>query len=527
MRKAGAWRIDRGLLMVLLTLCVLALYNLSSAGRAVDEDLYLQQAAYMGFGLTLGALAAAIDYRNFEGLAVPIYALVVFLLVLTLVAGRVVKGSRRWLGVGPVQLQTSDLAKLAVVVIMAKMLHLEKSGRLTLRELFRPMNVSRPLLAVAAVLAVTVMGDRLSPPALKQQMGLRSRTLAKLEAKSPVVIVGRGERATLQLPGAPLEPEHAELRRVEDGTYVLRDLGTAPGVYVNGQRVEGERVLQHGDSLRFGLSPRSELTFNAPLEKVRPVRTVLAVLGAIWLVAAVIFQMRKGGVKARDIVAPIDGVALPAGLVLIQPDLGTASIVVLVAMTIIVYVGLETVSLVALAGGSVVASGLAWQFMLKPYQKQRVLTFLDPEADLSGAGYHQNQSLIAIGSGGAFGKGHGQGTQTQLSFLPEQQTDFIFSVWSEEHGFVGCAVVVALFALLVWLCFRVAVTAKDRFGSLLAVGMTAMIFWHAVINMLMVLHLAPVVGVPLPFWSYGGSFMLTALVAMGVVMNVAMRRYLF
>jgi cell division protein FtsW (lipid II flippase) len=451
MRKTGALRIDRGLLVVLLVICLLGLYNISSAGRAVDDDLYLKQAAYMGVGLCLAVLAAAIDYRNLEGLAIPIYSLVVFLLVLTLVAGKVVKGSRRWLGVGPLALQTSDLAKLAVVVIMAKILHLEKSGRLTLRELFRPMNVSRPLLAVAAVLAVTVLGDRLSPPALKQQVGMRSRTVAKLEAKAPLVRVGRAATAQLQLAGANLEPEHAELVRVEDGTYVLRDGGTAPGVYVNGQRVEGERELHHGDVLRFGLSPRSEVTFNAPLERLRPVRTWLAVLGTLWLLAAVVLQIRKGHVTARDLVAPIDGVVLPAALVLVQPDLGTASIVVLVALSIVVYVGLETVSLVALAGGSVGAAALAWQFMLKPYQKQRVLTFLDPEADLSGAGYHQNQSLIAIGSGGTFGKGHGQGTQTQLSFLPEQQTDFIFSVWSEEHGFVGCAVVVVLFAALVWL----------------------------------------------------------------------------
>jgi cell division protein FtsW (lipid II flippase) len=527
MRKTGALRIDRGLLVVLLVICLLGLYNISSAGRAVDDDLYLKQAAYMGVGLCLAVLAAAIDYRNLEGLAIPIYSLVVFLLVLTLVAGKVVKGSRRWLGVGPLALQTSDLAKLGVVLIMAKILHLEKSGRLTLRELFRPMNVSRPLLAVAAVLAVTVLGDRLSPPALKQQVGMRSRTVAKLEAKAPLVRVGRAQTAQLQLAGANLEPEHAQLVRVEDGTYVLRDGGTAPGVYVNGQRVEGERELHHGDVLRFGLSPRSEVTFNAPLERLRPVRTWLAVLSTLWLLAAVVLQIRKGHVTARDLVAPIDGVVLPAALVLVQPDLGTASIVVLVALSIVVYVGLETVSLVALAGGSVGAAALAWQFMLKPYQKQRVLTFLDPEADLSGAGYHQNQSLIAIGSGGTLGKGHGQGTQTQLSFLPEQQTDFIFSVWSEEHGFVGCAVVVVLFAALVWLSFRVAMTAKDRFGALLAAGMTAMIFWHAVINMLMVLHLAPVVGVPLPFWSYGGSFMLTAMVAMGVIMNVAMRRYLF
>jgi len=519
-------RLDRPLFFVLATICILGLYNLSSAGRAVDDTLYLKQGAYMGFGLALAALAAAIDYRNFEGLAIPIYSVVVFLLLLTLVAGKVVKGSRRWLGAGPVALQTSDLAKLGVVLIVAKTFHLEKR-RLTLREIFRPMNISRPLLVVAGVLLVTVLGDRLASPVVKAQVGLRTRTLAKLTAGEPLLTVGRATTAKLQISGANLEPAHAELIRLEDGEYAVKDLGTAPGVYVNGQRVFEQVALHHGDVLRFGLSPRSEVTFNAPLEKLRPVRTLLAVVGTLWLLVAVILQFRKGSVSGRDLVAPIDGVILPAVLVLVQPDLGTASIIVLVAFTVILYVGVETVSLIALAGGSVAAAGIAWQFVLKPYQKQRVLTFLDPEADLSGAGYHQNQSLIAIGSGGASGKGHGQGTQTQLSFLPEQQTDFIFSVWSEEHGFLGCALVVVLFAILTMSCFRVATLAKDRFGTLLALGMTSMIFWHAVINMLMVLHLAPVVGVPLPFWSYGGSFMLSAMVAMGVVMNVAMRRYVF
>jgi rod shape determining protein RodA len=165
--------------------------------------------------------------------------------------------------------------------------------------------------------------------------------------------------------------------------------------------------------------------------------------------------------------------------------------------------------------------------VLKPYQKDRVLTFLDPTTDLAGTGYHQHQSMIAIGSGGLAGQGHGQGTQTQLSFLPEQQTDFIFSVWAEEHGFIGCAFVVLLFAIGVFLCIRVVFQARDRFGALLAVGVTAMFFWHSVINIMMVLQLAPVVGVPLPLWSNGGSFAITALIAIGIILSVRMRRFVF
>ncbi|NJK89497.1 MAG: FtsW/RodA/SpoVE family cell cycle protein [Myxococcales bacterium] len=168
-----------------------------------------------------------------------------------------------------------------------------------------------------------------------------------------------------------------------------------------------------------------------------------------------------------------------------------------------------------------------WFVLLQPYQKQRVLTFLNPTSDLAGAGYHQHQSLIAVGSGEWSGKGHGQGTQTQLSFLPEQQTDFIFSVWAEEHGFVGSLLVVVLFAALMLLLLRMALRARDRFGALLIVGVTALLFWHSVINMLMVLRLAPVVGVPLPFWSNGGSFLLTAMLGLGLAVSVDRRRNLF
>ncbi|MFO0726952.1 MAG: FtsW/RodA/SpoVE family cell cycle protein [Myxococcota bacterium] len=521
--------IDKPLVVVLLLVVLLGLYNLSSAGRSVNEGLYLYQGFYAVIGAILIAVTISIDYRNFEGLAVPIYLAVIGLLFFTLVGGRVVKGSRRWLYVGPIGIQTSDLAKLAVVFLVAKTFHAEKKGgpKLTLREIFRPMNISRPLLLALTVLLVTLVPDRVVPAALKQRIGVHTRTLGKLSHGQSKLRVGRDPAAEVQVPGAGLEPFHAELLRGADGQFLLRDLGSPSGVFQNGVRIEGEVVVQHDDVLRFGLNPRSELIFQAPLTKLRPFRSWVAALGALWLILAIGLQFKKGSISSRDLFAPIDGVVLPVVLILVQPDLGTALVVLLVAFTIILYVGLEPLSLVALVAGTTAASAFAWHYILKPYQKQRVLTFLDPTADLSGAGYHQNQSLIAIGSGGMFGKGHGQGTQTQLSFLPEQQTDFIFSVWSEEHGFLGSALVVVLFMALILLSFRVATQAKDRFGALLAVGMTSIVFWHAIINMLMVLHLAPVVGVPLPFWSNGGSNLITTLVAMGVVFSVGMRRYVF
>jgi cell division protein FtsW (lipid II flippase) len=524
-----AAKLDKPLIAAVAALCLLGLYNLSSAGRNVSESLYLTQAAYMAFGLLLASLAASIDYRNFEGLAIPIYVLVISLLVLTLVGGKVVKGSRRWLGVGPLALQTSDLAKLATVLAVAKIFHGERreGPGLTLAEIFRPMNISRPLIVVLAVLVITVAGDRVKPPSLKQRVGLRSHTLGKVKASKPTLKIGRAADCDVQIPSAGLDPHHAELVRIEDGHYVLRDLGSASGVYVNGERLSDERRLHDGDLLRFGLNPRSEVSFSATLEALRPVRSWAAFFGLVWLIAAMIRQFKKGAIQSRDVFAPIDFVAAPFVLILVQPDLGTAMVTLLVSFSIILYVGLAPLSLIALGVGSILTTVFAWFYVLKPYQKMRVLTFIDPTTDLSGAGYHQHQSLIAIGSGGLDGKGYGQGTQTQLSFLPEQQTDFIFSVWSEEHGFVGSLIVVLLFVAVVLLSLRIATQAKDRFGTLLALGMTALVFWHAVINMLMVIRLAPVVGVPLPFWSYGGSFMLTVMVAVGVIVNVGVRRYVF
>lgn len=169
---------------------------------------------------------------------------------------------------------------------------------------------------------------------------------------------------------------------------------------------------------------------------------------------------------------------------------------------------------------------LLWGF-LKEYQKKRIYTFFDPSLDPLGSGYHIIQSRVAVGSGGIFGKGFMKGTQCKLGFLPEQQTDFIFSVLAEEWGFVGSLVVVGLYLVLIVWGLRIAVTAKDRFGAILSFGVVAMLFWHTFINIGMVLGMMPVVGIPLPLLSYGGSFMVSTLAGVGLLMNVSMRRYLF
>jgi rod shape determining protein RodA len=232
------------------------------------------------------------------------------------------------------------------------------------------------------------------------------------------------------------------------------------------------------------------------------------------------------GYSLRQLLLPFFLLLLPMVLILKQPDLGTAIILLLVSFSILIFVKIRWSSLltIGLAGG--VAVPLFWGF-LKEYQKKRIITFFNPDLDPLGAGYHLIQSKIAMGSGGILGKGLMKGTQCKLGFLPEQQTDFIFSALGEEWGLVGSLLVVGLYFVLILWGLRVAVQAKDRFGAILAFGVVAMLFWHVFINIGMVLGMMPVVGIPLPLLSYGGSFILSTLIGVGFLLNVSMRRYLF
>jgi rod shape determining protein RodA len=167
----------------------------------------------------------------------------------------------------------------------------------------------------------------------------------------------------------------------------------------------------------------------------------------------------------------------------------------------------------------------AWPF-LKEYQRQRIRIFLDPERDPLGAGYHIIQSKIAVGSGQFWGKGFLQGTQSQLHFLPEQHTDFVFSVFAEEWGFVGSAFLVFLYLVLTLWGMLIARNCNERFGQLLALGVTAFLFWQVFVNLCMVTGLMPVVGIPVPLFSYGGSSLFTTMLALGLLLNLRMRRFL-
>jgi rod shape determining protein RodA len=342
-------------------IAAIGVWNLASASRSAHAPVWISQISWMAVGAAVALAIGLVDYRRFMRAAYLVHGGVLLLLIGVMVKGRTIMGARRWLSVGPFNFQPSELAKIAVILALARWFHMDA-----------------------------------------------------------------------------------------------------------GKRKDGYGILH------------------------------LAVPAAITLA--------------------------PALLILKQPDLGTALIVVAVGATMILFAKVKWQALVVV--GSVVVIGAVFAYPhLKPYQKKRVETFLNPEGDVLGAGYHATQSMIAVGSGQGLGKGWGQGTQTLLSFLPEQHTDFIFSVWAEEHGFVGCLLLLALYYALVVSSLNVAGNARDPFGHFVAVGVTAMLFWHAFINMGMVTGLLPVVGVTLPLMSYGGSSVLAVLTGIGLLNNVAMRRF--
>jgi len=277
-------------------------------------------------------------------------------------------------------------------------------------------------------------------------------------------------------------------------------------------------------------------------------------------------EAKRGLERLRDLFVPAAIVAVPFLLIFKQPDLGTALVLIAIAVTMVIWTQ-DNPAILFLIFTPVISlfASLAWIFwvlylvilatvlylirpkvidfyaimavniltglavpvvwgLLKEYQKQRLFIFLNPSSDPYGAGYHTIQSQIAIGSGGLFGSGYLHGTQTQLQFIPQQWTDFIFSMIGEEFGLIGSLLVISLFAVLVWRAIVIAMNARDFFGSLLACGIAAMFAFHACINIGMTLGIAPVVGIPLPFISYGGTSLIVSLCAIGILQSISMRR---
>jgi rod shape determining protein RodA len=224
---------------------------------------------------------------------------------------------------------------------------------------------------------------------------------------------------------------------------------------------------------------------------------------------------------------PVLLMVAPFALVVEQPDLGTAMMIAAIGSTMIIFCKVKKVILVGIAASVIVAMPVAWKYGLRDYQRARITNFISPANDPKGSGYNSIQSKIAVGSGKFLGKGFRKGTQSQLEFLPERHTDFIYSVLGEEYGFLGSIMTLGLFCWLFLIGLRISSTARDKFGALLAVGVLSYVFWHMFVNMGMVMGLLPIVGVPLPLLSYGGSSMLTTMTALGIISSAAYRRYLF
>jgi rod shape determining protein RodA len=224
-----------------------------------------------------------------------------------------------------------------------------------------------------------------------------------------------------------------------------------------------------------------------------------------------------------DLFVPAGLILLPVGLVLKQPDLGTAMMLLAGGAIVFFLAGVRLWVFGAAALAAAGSAPLVWS-MLRDYQRARLTTFLSPDADPLGAGYHILQSKIALGSGGLFGKGFMAGTQTRLAFLPERQTDFIFTMIAEEFGLVGALALLALYVLVIVYGFTIALRSRNQFGRLLGLGLATNFFLYVFINTAMVIGLIPVVGVPLPLISYGGSAMVTVMLGFGLLMNVGIHR---
>ncbi len=245
------------------------------------------------------------------------------------------------------------------------------------------------------------------------------------------------------------------------------------------------------------------------------------------LAAVLSRKLSKPSLNLRDLIPPVVLLLIPFTLTVIQPDLGTSLVMAAIAGSMALFVGIDKRILISACIVGSLSLPVVWTYGLKEYQKQRVYTFLNPGKDVRGGGYNSRQSKIAVGSGMFLGRGYRKGTQSQLEFLPERHTDFIFSVLSEEHGFIGSVFIVLLFLFLFLNIINIAQLSTDPYGTLVCIGVGAFIFWHFFINVSMITGMLPIVGLPLPLLSYGGSSILTTMGALGLISSVARKRSLF
>lgn len=254
----------------------------------------------------------------------------------------------------------------------------------------------------------------------------------------------------------------------------------------------------------------------------------LAKLSLIVITARYFHDREKAeGLGVLDVLPLLALYAIPSFLVMRQPDLGTTLCILFIAFSIWLVERIRLSTYLTLGGIGVLIAPFFWFFVMHDYQKNRVLSFLNPTEGLQGSAWQVNQSRIAIGSGGFWGKGYLEGTQVQNGFVPEHENDFVFAHHGEQFGFVGSVALIGLYLMLIWWCLRIARHGRDRFAVLCAVGIAAFFFWHVMINLGMVTGVLPVVGLWLPLQSYGGSAMLTVLTTLGLLMSISVRRHVF
>lgn len=248
-------------------------------------------------------------------------------------------------------------------------------------------------------------------------------------------------------------------------------------------------------------------------------------LAVIAMLAAYLSEVR-GPVRLEHVWRATGLSVIPMALVFLQPDIGTSMVFAVILVTMLIVSGARAKHIGILALAALIALFAAFRLgVVQEYQIQRLTGFLDPTNDPLRAGYNRAQAEIAIGAGGLFGTGYGSGTQTNLDFVPEQHTDFIFTVVGEEFGFMGALLLLSLYGILLWRGFRIAMLSKDAFGSLLALGIVGMIAFQVFVNVGMTVGIMPITGIPLPFLSYGGTALLTNFLAVGLLLNVHMRRF--
>ena len=287
----------------------------------------------------------------------------------------------------------------------------------------------------------------------------------------------------------------------------------APGLYIVNLLLL--LVVMRGGHSALGAQRWISLGPLGTFQPSEPAKLVLAISVAFVL-------CRSTYDRIQDLWKPLVAVAVPALLILKQPDFGTA-LVVLAILTTQLFFGLPKLGDFAIYMMGVLiaaAAAIGTNAILKPFQKARLLVFLNPNADLQGQGYNLNQSKIAVGNGEWLGRGLHHGTQTQLHFVPENSRDFIFTVFAEEFGFVAVSALIVLYGMILYSGIRTMILARDRFGFLLAAGIVAMLFFHVLVNVGMTIGIMPITGIPLPFMSYGGSAILTDFAAVGVLLNI-------